>query len=187
MNDRDREQVAQWARAMLENPRALILDTETTGLDDSAEIVQIAVIDMAGAVQLDTLVRPTRPIPPAATRIHGITDAMVANAPTMAAIYDSLLLLLAGELVVIYNAAYDVRLLAQSIRAAAATDPTLRGHARDMQGFAQWHCAMLRYSEWVGDWNEYYGNYRWQRLPGGDHSALGDCRATLAVLQRMAL
>lgn len=29
-------------------------------------------------------------------------------------------------------------------------------------------------------------NYRWQRLPGGDHSALGDCWATLKVLQKMA-
>lgn len=27
---------------------------------------------------------------------------------------------------------------------------------------------------------------RWQPLPGGDHSALGDARATLAVLKRMA-
>lgn len=29
-------------------------------------------------------------------------------------------------------------------------------------------------------------NYRYQRLPGGDHSALGDARATLAVIKRMA-
>jgi len=29
-------------------------------------------------------------------------------------------------------------------------------------------------------------NYRWQRLPGGDHSALSDCLATLKVLQAMA-
>ncbi|HMO60400.1 MAG TPA: 3'-5' exonuclease [Roseiflexaceae bacterium] len=186
MPSSDRAAAADWARTMLADPRALILDTETTGLDDRAEIVQIAVIDMAGTVKLDTLVRPTMAIPPAATKIHGITDALVANAPTMATIYDSLLALLAGELVIIYNAAYDVRLLAQSIRAAAVTDPTLRGHDRSMAAFAQWHCAMLRYSAWIGDWNDYHGNYRWQRLPGGDHSALGDCRATLAVLQRMA-
>jgi DNA polymerase-3 subunit epsilon len=42
------------------------------------------------------------------------------------------------------------------------------------------------YSQWIGDWNDYHGNYKWQRLPGGDHSALGDCRATLAVLKQMA-
>lgn len=31
-----------------------------------------------------------------------------------------------------------------------------------------------------------YNSYRWQPLDGGDHSAIGDCRATLALLQRMA-
>ena len=182
----DRANATRWAHEMLTHPSALILDTETTGLGDDAEIVQIAVIDMAGQTRLDTLVRPARPIPPAATEIHGITDAMVTDAPTIGDVYDQLLTLLMGELVIIYNAAYDVRLLAQSIRAAAVFDPTLKGHERDMAGFAHWHCAMLQYSAWVGDWNDYHGSYRWQRLPGGDHSALGDCRATLAVLQRMA-
>ena len=49
-----------------------------------------------------------------------------------------------------------------------------------------WECAMHPYSQWVGDWNDYHGSYRWQRLPGGDHTAIGDCHATYAVLQRMA-
>lgn len=31
-----------------------------------------------------------------------------------------------------------------------------------------------------------HGNNRWQKLPGGDHSALGDARATLAVIRKMA-
>jgi DNA polymerase-3 subunit epsilon len=45
---------------------------------------------------------------------------------------------------------------------------------------------MRQYAAFVGEWNEYHGNYRWQRLPGGDHSALGDARATLSLLKRMA-
>jgi DNA polymerase-3 subunit epsilon len=38
---------------------------------------------------------------------------------------------------------------------------------------------------WVGEpgWR---GGFRWQKLPGGDHSAIGDARATLAVIRRMA-
>ncbi len=44
----------------------MILDTETTGLYD-AEIVELSIIDTAGNVLLDTLVRPTRPIPAEAT------------------------------------------------------------------------------------------------------------------------
>jgi DNA polymerase III subunit epsilon len=45
---------------------------------------------------------------------------------------------------------------------------------------------MLWYSQWVGERNEYHGDYKWQRLPGGDHSALGDCKATLEVIEAMA-
>jgi DNA polymerase-3 subunit epsilon len=45
---------------------------------------------------------------------------------------------------------------------------------------------MQWYSQWVGEWNDYHQDYKWQRLPGGDHSALGDCKATLEVIRRMA-
>ena len=43
----------------------LYLDTETTGLGRSAEIVDICIVDDAGQVLVDTLVRPRFPIPPA--------------------------------------------------------------------------------------------------------------------------
>ena len=44
-----------------------ILDTETTGLDNQAEIVEISIIAQQGQVVLDTLVKPLRPIPADAT------------------------------------------------------------------------------------------------------------------------
>ena len=74
-----REAISRQARAWLA-ANALILDTETTGLGDDAEVVELAVIDCAGAVLLDTLVRPSGPVPAEAAAIHGITDAMAANA-----------------------------------------------------------------------------------------------------------
>ncbi|WP_129677706.1 3'-5' exonuclease [Candidatus Chloroploca sp. Khr17] len=178
--DRDRAKASAWARETLARTNVVILDTETTGLDDEAEIVQLAMIDlhnadaMSGGVFLDTLIRPSRPIPPAATAIHGITDAMVSNAPTMAEILPLFISLIKHRTVLIYNAEYDLRLLQQS------GVPNLAGYA------ATFVCVMQWYSLYVGDFSEYYGSYRWQRLPGGDHTALGDCRATLAVLKRMA-
>lgn len=51
---------------------------------------------------------------------------------------------------------------------------------------AGYDCAMLRYAEWVGEWNNYHNSFCWQKLEGGDHSALGDCATTLAVLEKMA-
>lgn len=45
---------------------------------------------------------------------------------------------------------------------------------------------MHLYSEFVGEWNDYFGNNKWQKLPGGDHSAVGDCLATLEVIKYIA-
>lgn len=41
------------------------------------------------------------------------------------------------------------------------------------------------YSQCVGQRRKKDG-YRYQKLPGGDHSALGDFRAALAAIERMA-
>ena len=67
-------------KQMIQQGDYLVLDTETTGIHQ-AEIVQIAVVDSADNVLLDTLVKPVSRIPYDATRIHGITDSMVAEAP----------------------------------------------------------------------------------------------------------
>jgi DNA polymerase-3 subunit epsilon len=45
---------------------------------------------------------------------------------------------------------------------------------------------MLQYAAYVGDWSEYRGSYRRQPLPGGDHTALGDALACLALIKAMA-
>ena len=49
----------------------VIIDTETTGLRN-AEIVQIGVLHGSGEVLLDSLVKPTIPIPDKTSLIHGI-------------------------------------------------------------------------------------------------------------------
>src|SRR5450759_4188499 len=105
------------ARALLtDNP--LFFDTETTGLDSRAEICDIAIVDAAGQVLLNTLVKPACPIPPEASRVHGITDADVAGAPTITAIWPELAALLAGSRpLVAYNASFDRRMITQSANA----------------------------------------------------------------------
>jgi hypothetical protein len=70
---------------------AVALDTETTGLDTAkARIVQIGAIAVSrGRIhdgrQIEMLVDPEIAIPSASTRIHGVTNAMVRNAPAFAA------------------------------------------------------------------------------------------------------
>jgi len=167
----------------------VVLDTETTGIDFRAEIVQIGIIDAAGATLVDTLVKPTRPIPSEATAIHGITDAMVAAAPTIADIADGICSAIRGRVVVIYNAEYDMRLLSQSSR-SLGMDTNWRDQAQ------RWVCAMLAYAEHRGEPGRRYGEFKWHRLEvaagyegidvGRSHTALDDCRTTLALVRKLA-
>lgn len=190
---REVAELAAWAAAALADPAAVILDTETTGLHDEARIVDIAVTTVGGHTLLDTLVNPGEPIPPSATDIHGITDAMVAGAPTFTEILPDLENALRGKRVLVYNREYDVARLAYESRLSGPQNPQMRvldcafsvdPALRWMAG-AEWEDAMVPYSDWVGDWSEWHGNYRWQRLDGG-HRALGDCLAVIDCLKAMA-
>jgi DNA polymerase III subunit epsilon len=177
---RDRDAAIFWARTLLP-PRYsrhdwVILDTETTGLDRMAEIVEVSIIASDGHVLFDTLVRPLNPIPATATAIHHISDGMVAAAPRFPEVYSELIELLQGRVVVTYNAAFDRGVLrqAQQLYELPAI-PSIR-----------WSCAMQQYARYRGEWNAARRAYRWKHLETGDHTALGDCRATLRLIQHMA-
>ena len=178
---RERAAAILWARDLMGRGDWLILDTETTGLDGQAQVCQIAVLDAAGYPLLDTLIRPTTPIPPEASAIHGITDATVCDAPRFDQVGPWILDLVAGRTVVIYNAAFDQRILRQS--ADAVRMPWLL-----LPQICQ--CAMEQYARCVGEWSNYHQSFRWQKLPPvpgeSAHSAIADCRATLALIERMA-
>ncbi|WP_244122363.1 3'-5' exonuclease [Burkholderia latens] len=119
----------------------LFIDTETTGLDLRAAIVEIAILDRAGAVLIDTLVKPAMPIPAAATEIHGITDADVAGAPAWNTIGPQVAELLAGRLLIAHNAAFDERMLYQTSRSHGVTLSALRVE-----------CTMELLTGWAGRW-----------------------------------
>ncbi len=173
----DREKAVCWARSLLDRTGWILLDTETTGMSGVDEIIQMAVLAPDGAVLMNTLLRPTQPIPYSATTIHGITDADVIDAPTFPEIYDNFKDLISGKTLVIYNAVFDLRLIKQTLS-------KFRLPAFEISE-DQVDCAMLQYSAWVGEsWP--VGGYKWQKLIGGDHTALGDCRATLEVIKKMA-
>ena len=175
-----RLQSFRWAELIISTPAQnwLILDTETTGLDKDAEIIQIGVTDGAGNVLMDNLLcAPFGKISAAATAVHHITDEMVTDAPTFLERYKELARLVANKIVVIYNKAYDLRLIDQSIARFSSYPPLVP---------QRWDCAMLAYSKYVGEWNDHRKDFKWQKLQGGDHSALGDCRATLEVIKKMA-
>jgi DNA polymerase-3 subunit epsilon len=177
MTESDKERVVDWACDLLQRTDWVILDTETTGRFDYDEIVQVAILSHDGKALLDTFVRPTQPIPLDATAIHGITNEDVKDAPLFPEVYEKIERIIEGKTIVIYNAQFDVRLIQQSLAKHNLLPAELN--------LAYVHCAMLMYSAWVGElWP--YGGYKWQKLESGDHTALGDCRATMDLIKKMA-
>ena len=62
--------------------RPIYFDTETTGISSENDyIIEIAAFDAASGEKFEALINPGVPIPEGATKVHGITDAMVKDAP----------------------------------------------------------------------------------------------------------
>lgn len=183
-SQRVRREVIAWAVATSENRRTIYLDTETTGLDGSAEIIEISAIDFQGNLLLDTFVRPQEPIPHDAEAIHGISNTMVAGGPQWPEVYAELAAILSQSATVVYNAEFDFRMVNQMNR---RHNLSVRRES--------WQCAMQRYSGFAGVWNAYRSNYLWHKLdqavatfghPPGGHRALSDALACRLVVKGIA-
>ena len=65
---REHDRRAAIAQAQIElNKKPIYLDTETTGLKDFDQIVEICLLEHDGSIALQSLVKPTVKIPPDAT------------------------------------------------------------------------------------------------------------------------
>jgi DNA polymerase-3 subunit epsilon len=93
----------------------VVLDLETTGgAPDGNGITEIGAVKVRSGEELGqfaTLVNPGGPIPPLITVLTGITEAMVAPAPTIEQALPALLEFLAGAVLVAHNAPFDTGFL----------------------------------------------------------------------------
>lgn len=101
----------------LDRPLAFF-DLETTGIDPATDrIVEISVlrVETDGSEEIRTRrINPERPIPAAATAVHGISDADVRDAPTFREIARGLHAFLEGADLAGYNVSrFDAPLLAR--------------------------------------------------------------------------
>ncbi|MFE7194461.1 exonuclease domain-containing protein [Kitasatospora sp. NPDC057541] len=185
----------------------VVVDAETTGL--SGYVVDLTVMRLDGEVLLDTLVDPQMPIPEEATEVHGITDEMVRGAPVFGDVVARLEEVLRGRRVLIWNAPFDVGVVGREMSRLVDVDgPQRRPEGAGPEWSPDWEafwarerqvekwmasylpqdrvsCVMRQHARCFGAWDEYRGDFRWQKL-GGPHRALGDCRQVVVRLREMA-
>ncbi len=159
-----------WAKEII-NSNAVILDTETTGGAKTDQIIQLSLVDMRGAVLFDSLFKPTCEINPMAAQVHHLTKQHLRNAPSFSDTYEVIKSTMEGRTIIVYNVSFDRRMLKQTVETFKLDSSWIER--------LDWQCAMRAHAEYLGVKNA-------PKLEGGDHSALGDCMATLALLRRMA-
>lgn len=160
----------------------LSIDTETTGLDPfEDEILTVGICDAeTGEEILNRMYKPSRATSwLEAQRVNGISPRMVAGCPPIERDAGEIRKILAeAEAVVVYNADFDLPFL-EAIGA--------------LPGQLSIYDPMIDFAEVYGEWNEFFGDYKWQKLTkaaahvgyewgdGDAHDALADCKASAAV------
>ena len=97
--------------------RQLFLDTETTGLSPDAgdRIIEIGCVEMQNrrltGNNLHLYLNPERVSHEDAVKVHGLTEAFLADKPKFASVAAELLGYVAGAEIIIHNAAFDVGFL----------------------------------------------------------------------------
>ena len=153
-------------------------DTETSGLGAKAGVVEIAWIETDENFNVlsteRSLINPEVPIEFGAMGVHGITNEMVADAPTLQQYMDGLGNPLFGDKVLCcHNAAFDVKFFAPHMNA-------------DLQTLCTLKCARILYPDAE---NHKLQTLKWMFGLDGEHdkahTALEDVIVTIQLAQRM--
>ncbi len=168
--------------------RRVFLDTETTGLGQNDQVVQIAVVDEKGHSLFSSFISHEKtPMNPISQRVHQIKPTVLASAPRWPEIWDSLRQVLEkADVIVAYNADFDLR---QIVQTAALYD-----HALSPQIAAKFQCAMPLVLERLGPPPK---GLRWSQAKAliaanvdtsdcRAHDALGDAVALSRLFQKVS-
>lgn len=158
----------------------MVVDLETTGTDPAADaITEIGAVKVRGGEVLGefrTFVDPERPIPAFVAALTGITDAAVAQAPSIRTVLPMFLDFVGDAALVAHNARFDVGFLSAQAAACGITWP--RPRVLDTLALAR---TVFRRDEVRDHKLSTLARHVGARITP-DHRALSDARATVDVL-----
>lgn len=181
----------QPSTVLLSQAQILIVDTETTGIDPRTDrIVELGAAYFRGGERQRLhrmLVNPGIPIPPAASAVHGIGDAQVAQEPDFSVVGTRLVPHLTGAasggpapIIGGYNAvSYDAAILNAEFERHGIAHRIVPERVVDPMVFMKWHHRDLRGRK-LTEACEYYG----VSLTNA-HTAAADAQATGELLYKM--
>ncbi len=187
-----------WANTILEEDDALILDTETTGLNDERddEIVSLGIINLNGGILFKSRFKPSLEVSPGAAAVTGLTNEVLQYEPLFSDKYDEIEQLLENHKVLAYNSNFDEGVFRTTIDIYNLPTPTWEIGRQGYKYYQGWDCVMHRFSSFYGEWWEFPYTFKWQSLKTaceyfgistlGQHGAIKDCLMTMAVLKSMA-
>lgn len=92
-----------------------LLDVESTGMSADDEVVEIAVISNTGSIIFNEMFSPKTKICKEAGTINHITDSMLTEKKPISKYAHKLLNILSNRPLLIYNRAFDTRMILQSL------------------------------------------------------------------------
>ena len=163
-------------------PNYVIFDLETTGISPNYdEVIEISALKVKGGEVVDefnTLVNPGRKIPFGATKVNGITNAMVAEAPAFSHVLAEFLDFAEGLVLVGHNIArFDMKFIWRDAEQYFGEIP--QNNYVDTLQVARKHLPKMEHHRLV-DLAEYYGI-----SSEGAHRALNDCYMNQKVYECM--
>ena len=163
-------------------PDYVIFDLETTGISPNYdEVIEISALKVKGGEVVDefnTLVNPGRKIPFGATKVNGITNAMVAEAPAFSHVLAEFLDFAEGLVLVGHNIArFDMKFIWRDAEQYFGEIP--QNNYVDTLQVARKHLPKMEHHRLV-DLAEHYGI-----SSEGAHRALNDCYMNQKVYECM--
>ena len=167
----------------LEDKFVITFDTETTGVDQKAEILQLSIVDKNGEKIFNQYYKPKFATEwPRAEKCNHISPKFVENEPCIDADIERIEGIFAkADLVVGYNIGFDLRMLQQSgihvpmeeKKYVDLMEPFAKVYQREKRLYrAKWQ-KLEKCAEWYG-----HNGFKW-------HNGLADAQATIACYKSM--